>query len=125
GTFWEGIDIKGQDLSQVIIPRLPFPVPDPIIQYKTSLYDDKMEVLMPEMIMKLRQGIGRLIRTDSDKGIVSILDTRAYTNYKDQILNSILDLRQYFGHIKVKFFSGSLNKFYIKTLGLDVEPLRA
>src|SRR5699024_1014692 len=75
GSFGEGMDIKGKDLSQVISPRLPFTVTDPIIQYKTSLYDDKMEVLMPEMIMKWRQGIGRLIRTDSDKGIVSILDT--------------------------------------------------
>src|SRR5699024_12181402 len=80
--------IRDRNVTGVQTCALPI-FPDPIIQYKTSLYDDKMEVLMPEMIMKLRQGIGRLIRTDSDKGIVSILDTRAYTNYKDQILNSI------------------------------------
>src|SRR5699024_6689330 len=47
GSFWDGIRIKGQDLSHVSIPTLPFPEPYPIIQYKTSLDDEKMEVLMP------------------------------------------------------------------------------
>ncbi|MCC8438570.1 hypothetical protein HP567_028965 [Brevibacillus sp. M2.1A] len=77
GVFWEGIDIKGQDLSQVIITRLPFPVPDPILGFKGDKVENKeAEVLVPEMIVKLRQGFRRLIRNECDKGIVSILDTR-------------------------------------------------
>jgi ATP-dependent DNA helicase DinG len=77
GSYWEGIDIQGKSLSNLIIFRLPFPVPDPIIEYKASIAkDDLMEVRVPEMIIKLKQGIGRLIRNDSDTGIVSIIDSR-------------------------------------------------
>ncbi len=76
GSFWEGIDIKGKSLSNVIIVRLPFPIPDPIIEYKCSVVDDNEKVLIPEMKIKLKQGIGRLIRGKDDTGIVSILDSR-------------------------------------------------
>lgn len=77
GAFWEGISIEGEALSCVIIFRLPFPVPDPIIDYKSSIAKNKMEeVLLPHMIIKLKQGIGRLIRNNTDKGLVAILDPR-------------------------------------------------
>lgn len=77
GSYWEGINIEGEALSQVIIFRLPFPTPDPIIDYKTSqVSDGLMDVLVPEMIIKLKQGIGRLIRSEEDRGIVSIIDSR-------------------------------------------------
>lgn len=78
GSFWEGIDIKGESLQQVIIAKLPFPLVDPINQDKASQYTDDgfSEVYLPEMILKLRQGTGRLIRNSTDKGIVSILDSR-------------------------------------------------
>jgi len=70
GTFWEGIDIPGKALSNLIVFRLPFPVPDPIIEYKRSTSKDfLMEVSVPYMIVKLRQGIGRLI----NKILVSII----------------------------------------------------
>lgn len=60
-----------------MIFRLPFPVPDPIIEDKISMVKDGlMEVRVPEMIIKLKQGIGRLIRSASDTGIVSIIDPR-------------------------------------------------
>lgn len=75
--LWEGFNIKGADLSSVIITRLPFPVPDPIIDFKQSLVSNRWEVLVPEMITKLRQGAGRLIRSETDTGILSILDSRA------------------------------------------------
>lgn len=77
GAYWEGISIEGKSLSNLIIFRLPFPVPDPIIEYKASVAKDPlMEVQVPEMITKLKQGIGRLIRNYTDTGIVSIIDPR-------------------------------------------------
>ena len=77
GAYWEGISIEGKSLSNVVIFRLPFPVPDPIIEYKASIAKDAlMDVLVPEMIIKLKQGIGRLIRNFSDTGIVCIIDPR-------------------------------------------------
>lgn len=82
GTYWEGINIEGEALSQVIIFKLPFPVPDPIIQSKmASCVDPVIEVCVPEMIIKLKQGCGRLIRSSYDKGIVSILDPRMSKDY--------------------------------------------
>ena len=79
GSFWEGIDIKGPSLSTLIIHKLPFPVPTPINQYKA--YEMRKEglgsVVIPEMLTKLRQGVGRLIRDVSDKGALVILDSRA------------------------------------------------
>lgn len=94
GTFWEGINIEGESLSQVIIYKLPFPVPDPINEYKMSLSNDPiMEVAVPDMIIKLKQGAGRLIRSAADKGIVSILDPRVNIKsraaYKGMTLNAL------------------------------------
>ena len=92
GTFWEGINVEGEALSQVIIFKLPFPVPDPIVDYKMSLVEDRVrEVAVPEMIIKLKQGAGRLIRSSSDKGIVSILDPRASSRENKQYRPRILD----------------------------------
>lgn len=81
GSYWEGINIEGVSLSHVIIFKLPFPVREPIIDYKFQQSENSnsnglMEVYVPEMIIKLKQGIGRLIRSESDKGIVSIIDSR-------------------------------------------------
>lgn len=94
GAYWEGISIEGKSLSNLIIFRLPFPVPDPIIEYKASIAkDDLMEVRVPEMIIKLKQGIGRLIRNFTDTGIVSIIDRRLRDNpperYHDIVWNSL------------------------------------
>jgi len=94
GTYWEGINVEGESLSQVIIFKLPFPVPEPIMEYKMSKTEcPLMEVAVPEMIIKLKQGAGRLIRSADDKGIVSILDPRASsrlkTAYKEEALSSL------------------------------------
>lgn len=90
GIFWEGIDIKGKSLSNLIIARLPFPVVDPIMEYKKSLYGDKgfEKVYIPEMLIKLKQGVGRLIRSESDKGIVCILDSRL-PKYEKVVKNTL------------------------------------
>ena len=84
-SFWGGVDVPGEALSNVIITRLPFAVPDtPLIEAKLELIqarggDAFTEFSLPEAILKLRQGVGRLIRTKADRGIVVILDNRIVT----------------------------------------------
>jgi ATP-dependent DNA helicase DinG len=74
--LWEGLDIPGESLSQVIIWSLPFPPNDPVFQAKRNQVENPHEeVDMPYMILRLRQGIGRLIRTNEDSGSISILLT--------------------------------------------------
>jgi ATP-dependent DNA helicase DinG len=81
GALWEGIDIPGDILSLLIIARLPFAVPDPVSEWEKTLYSDmdeyKEKVIVPEMLIKLKQGFGRLIRGETDTGVVAILDFRA------------------------------------------------
>ncbi|WP_315372745.1 ATP-dependent DNA helicase [Paenibacillus xylanexedens] len=95
GVFWEGVNIEGSDLSQVIIFRLPFPVPsDPVYEYKASVTENPfMEVFVPDMLLRLRQGTGRLIRSETDLGILSILDSRlsatAKKSYREQVLDTL------------------------------------
>jgi len=84
-SFWGGVDVPGEALSNVIITRLPFAVPDhPLIEAKLELIEERggdpfTEYSLPEAILKLRQGVGRLIRTKSDCGIIVILDNRVVT----------------------------------------------
>lgn len=117
GTFWEGIDIKGPDLSSVIIARLPFPQPDPIIDFKMSNAEKNLDVLLPKMTMKLRQGAGRLIRSKKDTGILSILDSRisskADTSYKKQAIESLPIKNPTDSLSKIKKFASEkiLNKY--------------
>src|SRR5437763_5873218 len=84
-SFWGGVDVPGEALSNVIITRLPFAVPDtPLIEAKLELVQERggdafTEYSLPEAILKLRQGVRRLIRTKSDHGIIVILDNRIVT----------------------------------------------
>ncbi len=84
-SFWSGVDVPGEALSNVIITRLPFAVPDhPLVEAKLELIEQRggdafTEYSLPEAILKLRQGVGRLIRTKNDRGIVVILDNRIVT----------------------------------------------
>ena len=92
GVYWEGISIDGVALSNLIIFRLPFPVPNPVIDYKRSLSKNAlMEVDVPEMLIKLRQGVGRLIRNYKDKGIVTILDPRVGDTSNKPYKNAVWD----------------------------------
>ena len=97
-SFWEGVDVRGEALSNVIITRLPFEVPThPVMearvkQIKESGGNEFFEFSLPEAILRLKQGFGRLIRTQTDKGIVVILDPRIKTrNYGKQFLDSLPD----------------------------------
>ncbi len=81
-SFWSGVDVPGEALSNVIITQLPFTPPDsPATEARCELIKERggdpfSEYSLPEAILKLRQGVGRLIRTKSDQGIVAILDSR-------------------------------------------------
>lgn len=84
-SFWEGVDIKGNQLSNVIIVKLPFKVPsDPvteaIIEHITAQGKNSFtEYQVPEAVIKFKQGIGRLIRSKTDSGTITILDNRVVT----------------------------------------------
>ena len=81
-SFWEGIDVRGRALSLVIIDKLPFQSPgDPVFESKIKLLSEEginafMSMQLPEAIIRLKQGVGRLIRDDHDKGVMVICDKR-------------------------------------------------
>ncbi|MFA4986506.1 MAG: ATP-dependent DNA helicase [Candidatus Brocadiia bacterium] len=81
-SFWQGVDVRGAALSNVIIVRLPFEVPDhPVVEARRQEIQkegrsDFREYTLPNAIIRLKQGFGRLVRTRTDSGIVAILDAR-------------------------------------------------
>jgi ATP-dependent DNA helicase DinG len=91
-AFWEGVDLPGEALSVLIIVKLPFDVPtDPIVAARAETFDDPFtEYSLPEAILRFRQGFGRLIRTQSDRGIVAIFDRRILSKqYGRMFTNSL------------------------------------
>lgn len=95
-SFWQGVDVPGKSLSQVIIVKLPFPVPsDPVFAARSEAIERRggssfMELSVPEAVVKFRQGVGRLVRRSDDRGAVVLLDKRVYEKrYGAFFLNSI------------------------------------
>jgi len=99
-TFWQGIDVPGENLRLVILQRLPFAVPDhPLQQARHERIEETggdpfRQLSLPQAILRLRQGFGRLIRTHEDRGTVAILDPRIVTkSYGRQFLQSLPECR--------------------------------
>lgn len=99
GSAWEGVNIPGDLLSHLIVVKLPFPIPDPISEYERMMYpvmEDFIDAIaVPQMLIKLRQGVGRLIRSESDSGVISILDVRASSQgrYHNQVVDALPSCR--------------------------------
>src|SRR5262249_6953106 len=99
-SFWEGIDIPGESLSALVIARLPFAVPtDPIFAARSETYPNSFEEFaVREAILRFRQGFGRLIRTKSDRGIVTVFDRRLVSKgYGASFLESLPDCTVQYG----------------------------
>ena len=93
-SFWEGVDIPGDDLSAVVIAKLPFAVPsDPIFAARSETYANSFQdFAVPDAILRFRQGFGRLIRRRSDRGVVAIFDSRIIgKSYGVSFLESLPD----------------------------------
>jgi ATP-dependent DNA helicase DinG len=95
-SFWQGVDVRGEQLSCVIIDKLPFAVPsDPIIAARQRSIDDQggssfNEYSVPQAVINLKQGLGRLIRSTTDRGVLAVLDPRLKTKmYGKTFLKSL------------------------------------
>ncbi|MFO8034434.1 MAG: helicase C-terminal domain-containing protein [Candidatus Bipolaricaulota bacterium] len=95
-TFWEGVDLPGEQVEAVVIPRLPFPVPgDPLVQAEAERMrgegrDPFRFLFLPRAVLRLRQGAGRLVRAPQDRGLLVIADPRTLTeSYGVQFLQSL------------------------------------
>lgn len=97
-SFWMGVDVPGESLSNLIVTRLPFQVPDhPLVKARLEFIEKTggnsfLEYSLPEAVLKFRQGVGRLIRNSEDKGIIVILDNRIISKpYGRNFIDSIDD----------------------------------
>jgi len=108
-SFWQGVDVQGEALSNVIITKLPFAVPDhPITEARmeaiTALGGNAfLEYQLPQAIIKLKQGFGRLIRSRRDHGLVVLLDPRVLTKrYGEAFLQALPDCRRFVDGVMVE-----------------------
>ena len=91
-SFWEGVDLAGDALQVLLVARLPFSVPtDPVFEARSELYEDPFyEYAVPQAVLRLRQGFGRLIRSKTDRGVVVILDRRITSRRYGQVFRDSL-----------------------------------
>ena len=96
--FWQGVDVPGSTLSLVVIDRIPFPRPDdPLIAARRERAgrDAFATIDLPRAATLLAQGVGRLIRTASDRGVVAVLDSRLATaNYRWQLIRALPPMKR-------------------------------
>ena len=99
-SFWQGVDVQGEQLSCVIIDKLPFAVPsDPIVAARSRFVEENggnsfFDYSVPQAVISLKQGIGRLIRSTTDRGVIALLDPRLRTKrYGKDFLQSLPRMR--------------------------------
>ncbi|MDC7221708.1 MAG: helicase C-terminal domain-containing protein [Spirochaetales bacterium] len=104
-SFWEGVDVPGESLRQLIICRLPFRVPtEPVLMARVEALEARggnafMQISLPEAIMRFKQGFGRLMRSKSDSGVVMVLDGRIIKkNYGRYFLSSLPETQRAVKH---------------------------
>ena len=100
-SFWEGVDVRGEALSLVVIDKLPFAAPDdPVLAARIDKMNREgrnafLEYQLPEAVITLKQGAGRLIRDEHDRGVLAICDARLYNkSYGRRILRSLPPMKQ-------------------------------
>lgn len=119
GSFWEGVDVPGESLSALIIDKLPFDSPgDPLVAARIDLIRSRqenpfMKYQLPSAIIGLKQGLGRLIRSSTDRGLLSVMDSRLLTSRYGRFFLESLP--------KVPLTSdlGEVRRFFGKTDELD------
>ena len=101
GSFWEGVDVRGPALSLVVIDKLPFASPgDPLLQARLAAIRERggepfMEMQLPQAVIALKQGVGRLIRDVDDRGVLMLCDPRlGWRNYGAVFLASLPPMRR-------------------------------
>jgi ATP-dependent DNA helicase DinG len=101
-SFWQGVDVQGEALSNVIITKLPFVPPDrPLVEARSEAIAQRgaqpfMEYVVPQAVIRLKQGFGRLIRTHQDRGLVAILDPRVLSKpYGRRFLEALPKCRRF------------------------------
>ena len=116
-SFWEGVDVAGENLEVVIIPKLPFAVPtDPISEGRYRYIEENggsafMDYALPLAVIKFKQGFGRLIRSKEDRGVVFVLDRRLYgKNYGVKFIQSLPKAKILKASMKEIF--EDMNKFF-------------
>ncbi|HMJ09683.1 MAG TPA: ATP-dependent DNA helicase, partial [Pyrinomonadaceae bacterium] len=99
-SFWQGVDVQGEQLSCVIIDKLPFAVPtDPVVAARSRFIEENggksfFDYSVPQAVISLKQGIGRLIRSRTDRGVIALLDPRLRTkSYGRDFLTSLPRMR--------------------------------
>jgi len=115
GSFWEGVDVRGDDLIFVVIDKLPFAPPDdPILNAKMQQCRNNggnpfFDLQIPEAVLSLKQGCGRLIRSLDDRGIICICDPRLVGKpYAEVFLNSLPDMKKTRDPQLVEFYPSML-----------------
>ncbi|OHE77844.1 MAG: hypothetical protein A3G75_12015 [Verrucomicrobia bacterium RIFCSPLOWO2_12_FULL_64_8] len=100
-SFWTGVDVPGDALAQVVITRLPFEVPtQPVVEARAEWIREHggnpfNDLTLPEALVKFRQGAGRLIRTQTDRGVVTILDSRVLAKTYGRLFLECLPKREF------------------------------